>query len=415
MHNFTKAEEYADKVIKFRGGVSSKEFLKYTDFINLYADILLAKKDISSFINFSQIILDKELFNAEIFIKLLKQEPSKIKATYISVIEKVINNPSQFVNHVERNAQLASANICLAEFYKSKREMSEKYFVEANKYISTMQRTPIYARQQMYINLVDYFSKYKEDLITDKIDPNKGKGIIFIIGMPRSGTTLTESILSTANDTVAGGEKVFFTNNLWTIFSDLETGQPLNPQFIKELGDRYLDTIELHRGGALNFIDKMPANFLFYKFIKLALPGSKFIHTYRNPWDNAISLFKANYQDTIIYASSFFAIATEYSNYSYLMKFWKKISKDPFLDMPYEEIVSDTDVSIKKLWDYCGLKGEFSSQKRKSHYANTASQQQVSQDIYKTSLKKDEFIEFKDQFEDDCAQQDIFWEKRPNI
>ena len=126
---------------------------------------------------------------------------------------------------------------------------------------------------------------------------------------------------------------------MWTIFSDLKSGQPLNPQFIEELGDRYLDTIELHRGGALNFIDKMPANFLFYKFIKLALPGSKFIHTYRNPWDNAISLFKANYQDTIIYASSFFAIATEYSNYSHLMKFWKKISKDPFLDMPYEEVV----------------------------------------------------------------------------
>ena len=277
-----------------------------------------------------------------------------------------------------------------------------------------MQRAPIYTRQQMYINLVDYFSKFNENLITNKIDPDKGKGVIFIIGMPRSGTTLTESILSTANDTVAGGEKVFFTNNLWTIFSDLKSGQPLNPEFIEELGDRYLETIELHRVGALNFIDKMPANFLFYKFIKLALPGSKFIHTYRNPWDNAISLFKANYQDTIIYASSFFAIATEYSNYSHLMKFWKKISKDPFLDMPYEEVVSNTDICIKRLWDYCGLKGEFSSQKRKSHYANTASQQQVSQDIYKTSLKKDEFSEFRDQFYDDFAQQDIFWEKRRN-
>lgn len=414
MHNFTKAEEYADKVIKLRGGINSKEFLKYTDFVNVYADILLAKKDISAFVNFSQIILDKEFFIAEIFIKLLKQEPSKIKATYTTVIENVINNPSQFENNVERNAQLASANICLAEFHKSKRKISEKYFISANENILSMQRTPIYARQQMYINLVDYFSKFKENLIADKIDPNKGKGVIFIVGMPRSGTTLIESILSTANDIVAGGEKVFFTNNLWTIFSDLKSGQPLNPQFIEELGDRYLDTIELHRGGALNFIDKMPANFLFYKFIKLALPGSKFIHTYRNPWDNAISLFKANYQDTIIYASSFFAIATEYSNYSHLMKFWKKISKDPFLDMPYEEVVSNTDICIKRLWDYCGLKGEFSSQKRKSHYANTASQQQVSQDIYKTSLKKDEFSEFRDQFYDDFAQQDIFWEKRQN-
>jgi len=57
------------------------------------------------------------------------------------------------------------------------------------------------------------------------------------------------------------------------------------------------------------------------------------------------------------------------------------------------------------------LSGQFSSEKRKSHYANTASQQQVSQDIYQTSLKKEEFIEFKDQFYSDMAQQDKFWQK----
>ena len=79
--------------------------------------------------------------------------------------------------------------------------------------------------------------------------------------------------VATANDTVAGGEKVFFTNNLWSIFSDLKPDQKINPVFIKELGDRYLNTIELHRNEAFNFIDKMPANFLYYKFIKLALPG----------------------------------------------------------------------------------------------------------------------------------------------
>ena len=64
---------------------------------------------------------------------------------------------------------------------------------------------------------------------------------------------------------------------------------------------------------------------------------------------------------------------------------------------------------IEKLWEYCDLKGSFSAEKRKSHYANTASQQQVSKDIYATSLKKDEFIEFKEQFYSDMSQQDKFW------
>ena len=86
----------------------------------------------------------------------------------------------------------------------------------------------------------------------------------------------------------------------------------------------------------------MPANFLYYKFIQLALPKAKFIHTFRNSWDNAISLFKANFQDTIIYASSFFGIANEYSNYSALMRFWKRNSANQsFLDIDYEKMVTN--------------------------------------------------------------------------
>ena len=157
----------------------------------------------------------------------------------------------------------------------------------------------------------------------------------------------------------------------------------------------------------------MPANFLYYKFIQLALPKAKFIHTFRNSWDNAISLFKANFQDTIIYASSFFGIANEYSNYCALMRFWKKNSDhDSFFDVEYEKIVTNTEESIQKLWSFCDLSGEFSDIKRKAHYANTASQQQVSKDIYKSSLKKEEFLDFKDKFYDDLAQQDSFWGKR---
>lgn len=412
MHNFDKALDYSKKVIEIRGGINSAEFLKYDDFINLYADILLAKKNTDQFINFSKSILDNKIFYPELFIKLLNLDIHKIKKEYIEVIEEIINKPDQFINNVEKNAKLASANICLAELNKKEKQKSEQYYFKANEHIQKMQRAPIYARQQMYLDLVNYFKNYDEKYITEKIDQKKGEGLVFIIGMPRSGTTLTESILATADDTVAGGEKVFFTNNLWTIFSDLKPDQKINPDFIQELGDRYLGTIGMHRNGAKNFIDKMPANFLYYKFINLALPSAKFIHVYRNAWDNAISLFKANYQDTIIYSSSLFGIATEYSNYSYLMKFWEKISnRQCFLNLAYEDIVSNTDEMVKKLWDYCGLEGNFNSDKRKSHYANTASQQQVSRDIYKTSLKKEEFSAYKQQFYADLEQQDGFWEK----
>lgn len=412
MRNFDKALDYSKKALGIRGGLNSEEFLKFDDFINLHSDILLAKKDISQFIDFSKNILDKKIFYPELFIKLLNLDRHEIKKEYIEVIEDTINRPDQFINNIDKNAKLASANFCLAELNKKEKQKAEQYYFKANEHIQTMQRAPLYARQQMYLNLVNYFKNFDAKYINEKIDPKKGEGLIFIVGMPRSGTTLTESILAAADETIAGGEKVYFTNNLWTIFSDLTPDQKINPDFIQELGSRYLETIEMHRNGAKNFIDKMPANFLYYKFIKLALPNAKFIHVYRNAWDNAISLFKANYQDTIIYSSSLFGIATEYSNYSHLMKFWEKSSKDQcFLNLAYEDVVSSTDEMVKRLWDYCGLKGIFNSEKRKSHYANTASQQQVSRDIYKTSLKKDEFSTYKDQFYSDLDQQNSFWEK----
>ena len=413
MKDFDKAEQYAEKVIELRGGIKSKEFLLYSDFINIYADILLAKQDVSGFCKFAEEVLDQKVFIGDLFNKLLRHDKNKIKETYVEVIKSIMDD-SNFENSLEKNAKLASANICLAEYNnKSNKPVAEKHYIEANRYMAMMQRAPIYARQKMYVDLTEYFSEFNGEYIEDKIAKNKGEGLIFIIGMPRSGTTLTESILSTANDIVAGGEKVFFTNNLMTVFSDLKKGLKIDPKFIDELGDRYLSTISLQRKGSNFYIDKLPSNFLYYKFIKLALPQAKFIHTFRNPWDNAISLFKANFQESIIYASSFFGIANEYSNYLALMRFWKKNSnEDIFFDVQYEDMVTNTSEIINRLWNFCGLSGNFSHKKRKEHYANTASQQQVSKDIYKTSLKKEEFLEFKDKFHEDLAQQDSFWAKR---
>ena len=95
------------------------------------------------------------------------------------------------------------------------------------------------------------------------------------------------------------------------------------------------------------------------------------------------------------------------------MRFWKKMyGENVFIDIEYEKLVSDTASTTKNLWDYCNLEGEFSDEKRKNHYANTASQQQVSKDIYQTSLKKQEFQNFKDKFFDDLDQQNQFWLKK---
>ena len=223
--------------------------------------------------------------------------------------------------------------------------------------------------------------------------------------MPRSGTTLTESILSTAPNLVAGGEKLFFSINLTNICSRLDEAK-LDSHFFIDLGDRYLENIELQREEKKFFIDKLPENYIFYKFIKIALPGAKFIHLRRDPWDNAISLFKEHYAENIYFASSFFGIALEIANHDFIIDFWKNSKSDnEIFTLNYEDLVSNTEDLASQLWQYCGLEGKYLSEKRKDHFAATASRQQVKQEIFKTSLKKKEFLEFKDKFIADLNDQ----------
>ena len=185
----------------------------------------------------------------------------------------------------------------------------------------------------------------------------------------------------------------------------------MDKDFFIDLGDRYLENIKLHRKEKNFFIDKLPENFFFYKFIKLSLPGAKFINCYRDPWDNAISLFKQNYSITVFFASSFFGIALEYANYEFLMNFWKKLDgSENFFDVSYEVLVSKDKHFLEKLWEFCGLQGEYTEEKRKKHVGYTASFQQVTKEIYKTSIKKNDFAHFKDQFYKDLSSQREYWE-----
>ena len=158
MKDFDKAKHFAEKVIELRGGVTSKVFLQYEDFINTFADILLAKQEDENFCRFAEQILGEKIFNGDLFLKLFKHDKSKIKQDYVDVILSIVKNPENFENSLERNAQLAAANICLAEYNsKINKNLSEKQFLDANNHIVLMQRSPIYARQKMYVNLTEYF------------------------------------------------------------------------------------------------------------------------------------------------------------------------------------------------------------------------------------------------------------------
>ena len=404
-----KAETNILKSIELIGGLDSMEIFNFKDTLNLYTDILYAKGDDDTFKSVCSMLLNKGVFFGDLFRKLLRSDKSAILQNHLRTLENVLEKIDENPNLTSKNLTKSSVYSCLAEYHQNKnKEISEKYYIKSNKLINDLQRDSIYQRQEFTKSVIKFFEDTELDEISKKIPSNLGDGLIFIIGMPRSGTSLTESIIATSEDSVAGGEKVFFGVNCRPIIKQFQNG---NKKFeaLSKLGLAYLDLIDIQRKGKRIFIDKMPENYLYYKFIRVCLPLAKIVHVYRDAWDNAISLFKQNYVNELTYASSFFGIALEYANYEHLMKIWKSEANQKILDIDYYDLVMNTENTAKKIWDFCNLPGKYEELKRKKYFAQTASKHQVRKEIYTSSLKKSEFTDYFEEFTKNLEEQRSYW------
>ncbi len=410
LRKFNEAEKYILISIQKRGGLESEILLNFHDTIILYGNIILAKKENKKFCEFAFKILDKGILIEQLLISLLRIDIKNIKKEYLSKMYNILENINSITPPKSRFLKESNMNFILAEYFQnSDNDKSEKYYIKANKIIASLQRGSLFERQKRIIKIINNFKNYKISERSPKISNDKGNGLIFIIGMPRSGTTLVESIVSTADNCVAGGEKLFFSLACNELLNE-ENSQEFNTSLFQKLGDQYLDTIEIQRNGNKFFIDKLPENFLYFEYIKKALPGAKFLHVYRDPWDNAISLFKQNYAFNLFYSSSFFGIALEYANYEHIVDYWRKSNEqNSFMDIKYEELVSNTEDTAKRIWNYCGLAGKYDEKKRTDFFSLTASKQQVVKGIYQTSMQKNDFEVYKSKFFEDLNQQRKFW------
>lgn len=415
LSDYINAEKYALEAISKRGGMRSKNFLATEDLVSLYANILLAQKKNNDFVEYAIKILN-HLYIQRLLIMLLREDRNLITNSHVEMAHDAIKSATNLTKKIEINTRISDAYFFLAEYFaKENRKLSEEYYTKANKVISDMQRESIFIRQKFSKSIYEFFREFDPKDLEGKIDNQKGEGLIFVLGMPRSGTTLVESILSTAQDLKPGGEKSFFSLQLFQSITSLANGNEidLSLDFLNSLGDRYLEHIQSQRGESRFFVDKLPENYLYIQFIKLCLPGAKFIHCNRDPWDNAISLFKQNYSINIFYASSFFGIATEIANQEFLMNFWKQIyPKEDILTLNYEDLTANEMSSAEQIWKFFGLEGGYDPAKRKDYVGYTASMQQVTKDVYTTSVGKDDFSAKKEEFISDLSNQREFWQRK---
>ncbi|QFY88954.2 sulfotransferase [Magnetovirga frankeli] len=210
---------------------------------------------------------------------------------------------------------------------------------------------------------------------------------LLIVGMPRSGTSLTEQILASHPDVVGAGEL-----SDWSTLAERHKQAvlraQLDPALVQSLADHYLDTLHQFDQTALRVIDKMPGNYQNLGLIHAVLPNAKFIHTLRNPLDTCLSIYFQNFNTGHTYAKDLDDIAHYYRQYHRLMEHWRQVlPEDAMLEVRYEELVEDPETWSRRLIDFIGLEWDdnclnFHQTERR---VGTASNWQVRQPIYKTS------------------------------
>ncbi len=221
---------------------------------------------------------------------------------------------------------------------------------------------------------------------------------IFIVGLPRAGSTLLEQILASHSQVdgtlelpniialsqhLRGRDKLSDRTKYPRILHDLEADK------LTELGKRYIDETRVHRKGAPFFTDKMPNNFRHIGLIKLILPNAKIIDARRAPMASCFSGFKQLFAEGQEFTYGLEEIGRYYRGYVELMDHYEAVMPGQILRVIYEDVVADTEAQVRRILDYCGLEFEqacvdFHKTKRE---VRTASSEQVRQPINTKGLE----------------------------
>tara|TARA_B100000787_G_scaffold155464_1_gene130985 strand:+ start:311 stop:1861 length:1551 start_codon:yes stop_codon:yes gene_type:complete len=242
------------------------------------------------------------------------------------------------------------------------------------------------------------FEKIKNFFENNKLKSldNYGQKLIFILGMPRSGTTLTEQILSSHQNVYGAGELSFLKNIIdKTLFDkdDNFNGDILNikPELLTKMKIDYLKKIEAFGNKKEYLIDKAPLNFKWIGFILAMFPNSKIIHCTRNPMDICWSNYKNMFQSkSMDYTCDLDDLTIFYKAYDNLTKFWHEEFGNKIFNMSYENLVINKKLETKKMLEFCSLGWDnncldFHKNKKP---VSTASLAQVRQPLYNSSVGK---------------------------
>ena len=245
-----------------------------------------------------------------------------------------------------------------------------------------------------------YVASIMRNFDAELMDRLRGGGVtsslsIFVLGMPRSGTTLTEQIIASHPQVYGAGE---LPDLMEIMRRDVGGGRvfPNNLHLLDQgrlaaMGAEYVSRLQRRAPEMRHITDKMPSNFYAVGPIHLMLPNARIIHVRRNPVDTCLSCFTQLFVSEHKFTYDLAELGRYYIDYFHLMQHWREVlPTGAFLDVQYEDIVADKEGQARRIIEYCGLEWndaclDFHKTKRAVH---TASAVQVRQPMYQSSVER---------------------------
>ena len=378
----------------------------YDDAIKLYNQILKNNKNIESvYINLAQAYQSTKDFknSLKIIHEGIEKYPNQTKLDKIlSIQTNYLNDDAHLnvmldkINNNLNEDQKINLFFAIGKAFEDKKDYSNSYnyYLKGNELKRKKLKFNINEKIKLFKDLKVFFEN--NELKGKNISQNKRK-VIFVFGLPRSGTTLVENIIS-SHDKVSGLGEINYLNkffNLNFIKNDQLNIDFINDFLLHDLQKYYFDFVKIFDDKTEFITDKSLNIYWYLGFINIFFPNAKFIHCQRNPKDNCLSIFKNLFEDGQGWKYNENELVEYYKLYEKIMTFWNEKLNQKILNIKYEDLVRDKNNNIRKIINFCGLDW---NEKCLNHHENnmpikTLSLNQANKPIYKTSINSSKNFE----------------------
>ncbi|MCP4411189.1 MAG: sulfotransferase [Gammaproteobacteria bacterium] len=234
------------------------------------------------------------------------------------------------------------------------------FLSQGNKIKRNSYRYDVLEDKAIFTRIMDVFDRRFFDEHSDY--GNSKDSPIFIVGMPRSGTTLVEQILSSHQKVYGAGELDDLKHVLMTTTPKLtqdifpEGVMKLDRDDITRIADKYIRKLNQYNIDGKDYVsNKMTTNFIYIGMIRILFPNSKVIHCKRDPRDTCLSCFKNNFEGYLPFTYDLTELGQYFCIYQRLMSHWHTVLPGYIFDIQYEDLITDQETETRKMIDYCGL------------------------------------------------------------